>query len=54
MSKEELALKLTELKFKNYTYRDYCNTSLNVLDFYEKALKTIKEKGWTDERRRKE
>lgn len=49
MSEEELALKLTELKFKNYTYKDYCYASYNVLDFYEKALKTIKDKRWLDD-----
>ena len=50
MTREELALKLTELKYKNYTYEDYCNSSCrNILEFYEKALKTINDKGWLDE-----
>lgn len=50
MNKEELALKLTELKYKNYTYGDYCySTCRNILEFYESAIKTIEEKGWLDE-----
>ena len=50
MNREELALKLTELKYKNYTYEDYCDSSLrNILEFYENALKTIDEKRWLDE-----
>lgn len=49
MNNIELALKLTEIKFKNYTFEDYCNTTTNVLDFYNKTLKVIKDKRWLDE-----
>lgn len=50
MNKEELALKLTQLKYKNYRYEDYCNSSCrNILEFYENALKTIEEKRLLDE-----
>lgn len=44
----DLALKLTEIKFKNYTcqnYADYSNTS--VYDYFKDTLKSI-EKDWRD------
>lgn len=45
----ELALKLTEIKFKNYTFDDFCKTRYNVLEFFDKSLKEIKNKGWLNE-----
>jgi hypothetical protein len=44
VSEEEIALKLTEIKYKNYTFHDYCDTyKRDVVEYYIKALKRIRE-----------
>ena len=44
MNKKEridLALKLTEIKFKNYTCENYANYCADVYDFFIETLKDI-------------